>query len=241
MMMLQKGPISLRETAQKLGVCEMTLRRDLRLLESQKHCILTKGGAIMHPANYSLHTDGTDDLEYTKHRIAEKLFQRIFPCENLFIGSGSTNLALARYIALNNTRPLTIITNALPVAAALFQSGNQVILLGGSLRSTSLDLTGPVAEKNLQEYHVDWLITGCDGAAVYSGFYTSDMRLCDLERSSISIADHVAVITDSSKFGRESVVRFATLDEIDLLVTDGGLTEGDREILCASGVEVLTV
>ena len=132
-------------------------------------------------------------------------------------------------------------TNSLPAASTLFRSCCKVILLGGELRSSSLDLVGPIAEKNLEEYHVDWLISGCDAALSDYGFYTSDISVSNLEKKSLGIASNAAIITDSSKFGRRALTRFATLSDIDLLVTDEGISPEDARNLTASGLEVITI
>ena len=89
------------------------------------------------------------------------------------------------------------------------------------------------------DYRVDYLVSGCDAALSEYGFYTSDMSLAQLERKSIQIAEKSAIITDSSKFSRGALTRFAALSDIDLLVTDSALPEYDRKNLQASAIEVL--
>lgn len=238
--LLRNGRIEIPSTARLLGISEMTLRRDLRRMEKEKLLLQVRGGAVRYPAEITPDT-AMRQLSEVKFRLAERLLWRILPMETLFIGTGTTCLAFAHTIARSNLPQLTIITHSLPVAAALFQTCHRVILLGGELRSTSMDLLGPVAEKNLEEYQVDWLVSGCDGAFVDYGFYTSDVNLSSLERKSISISRHVAVITESCKFGRRSLTRFASLKEISLVVTDDGVTENDAEKMRARGIEVLTV
>ena len=159
----------------------------------------------------------------------------------MFIGTGSTCLSFAKVVARLNLLPLTVVTHSLPVAAALFQSRCRVILLGGELRSSSMDLIGPAAEKSLEEYHVEWLVSGCDGAFADYGFYTSDERLSNLEKRTISIADRTAIITESAKFGRRALTRFASLDDIDLLVTDDALAPADEAKLAARDIEIVKV
>ena len=73
------------------------------------------------------------------------------------------------------------------------------------------------------------------------GFYTSDVSLSNLEKRSLRIADHAAIVTESGKFGRRALTRFAALSEIDLLVTDSGLADEDRRKLRRAGLEILKV
>ncbi len=240
---LQKGKLLIRETAGVLGVTEMTLRRDLKSLEERKLILMVKGGAILHPARYEPENDGQTDTDTDcLFAIAHALYERIMPANSIFISAGSTSLAFAKVIARRNHLPMTVITNSLPVASTLFRSSCKVILLGGELRTHSLDLVGPIAEKNLEEYQVDWLISGCDAALSDYGFYTSDVSVSNLEKKSLQIASKAAIITASSKFGRRALTRFATLADIDLLVTDNALPESEQSNLKKSGLElILTV
>ena len=134
--MLQNGRLAIKDTAPLLGVTEMTLRRDLRELESKKLVLMVKGGAVLHPARYEPEQKDTL-LTDRKFAIAKALFLRILPTDTIFIGSGSTTLAFAKVIARQNVLPMTVITNSLSVASVLFRSCCKVILLGGELRTTS--------------------------------------------------------------------------------------------------------
>lgn len=227
---LEGGRLSIKEAALQFGVTEMTLRRDLKYLEETGLLLQVRGGAVLPPARYEPEEAVREDLE-RKFALAEALYKRIMPLETLFISTGSTALAFAKYLARHNTLPVTVITNALPVASALFKTHCHVILPGGELRSTSLDLVGAMAERNIADYHVDYLISGCDAASSGYGFYTSDMNLSNLEKRSIHIADKTAIITSSSKFGKKALTRFAAREDVDLLVTDEELTGKDEKEL----------
>ena len=237
-MIQRTGRLELHAAARELGVSEMTVRRDLRALEKEKLLVQIRGGAIPLPANYDPENVFAE-LNDVKFALAEALYRRILPCETMFIGTGTTCLAFAKIMARRSLLPATIVTNSLSVAAALFQRRCKVILLGGELRSKSMDLVGPAAEKTLAEYRVEWLISGCDGAFADYGFYTSDVSLSNLEKKTISIADKSAVVTESGKFGRRSLTRFASLEDIDLLVTDTGLTAEDEAKFVSHGIEVI--
>ena len=239
--MLQRGKLLIRDAAKELGVTEMTLRRDLKSLEERKLILMVKGGAVLHPARYEPENPAPSENMERKFAIANALFERIMPTTSIFISAGTTSLAFAKVLARRNNLPLTVITNSLPVASTLFRSCCKVILLGGELRTHSLDLVGPIAEKNLEEYQVDWLISGCDAALSDYGFYTSDVSVSNLEKKSLGIASKAAIITTGNKFGRRALTRFATLEEIDLLVTDSELPDSDAGTLKVSGMELIQV
>ncbi len=238
--MLQRGPLAIKAAAAELQVSEMTVRRDLRDLAEQKLIMPVKGGAVLNPARYEPDTPEPEFLD-RKIAIADELFWRVSAAETIFIGTGTTTLVFARLLARRRTSPLTVITNSLPVASTLFSSHCKVILLGGELRLNTLTLVGPIAEKNLEEYRVNWLISGCDSASADYGFYTSDVSLSNLEKKSIRIAEYTAIITDSTKFDRRALTRFAAPEEVDLLITDDALKSEDAAKLTRAGVEVALV
>lgn len=238
--MLQRGKVDIKNTAKFFNVTEMTIRRDLRMLEEQKLLVQIRGGAILPPARYEPENNNDTAMEI-KFAIAEALYMEIMPCNAIFLSTGTTSLAFAKTLVKKNTSALTVITNSLPIASALFRSRCKVILLGGELRSTSLDLVGHIGEKNIEEFHVDWLISGCDGAFSDLGFYTSDSSLASLEKMSMKIADRVAIITRSSKFGKRALSRFASLEDVDLLISDSNLKNDDLQRLKSADINVVTV
>ena len=239
--MLQTDRLYIRSAAAELGVSEMTLRRDLRELEEQKLVMMVKGGAIMHPARYEPEKSPMM-LTPEKFALAEALYDEIMPAEKLFIGSGFTSLAFAKLLARRRSGRLTVITNSLS-AASLFRANHKVILLGGELRSNSLELVGPLTERNLSDFDMDWMVVGCDSASARSGFRTWDINLARVKQRLLGCAGHAAVITESSKFyreGTEEEFTFAAPYQIDLLVTDTGLDSASAAELRNSGMQVVT-
>lgn len=231
------GRLSLEEEAGVFGVSSMTIRRDLAMFEERGVAIRTQGGAIpAHPDPTKL--AGGGGASPVKRQIARRVVERIPDGSTLMLSAGSTTLEVARQLAVAE-KSVCVITNSLTVAAALFQTPVQVILTGGSLRSDSLDLVGPVAEKNIDEYYIDILISGCDGAMAGEGFFTHDLNLASMERKSVQKSRNVIIVTESAKFGRPSFAKFASVAEVSAVITDAGLSQADRESLQVAGVEVV--
>lgn len=232
------GHIDISEESEKFGVSGMTIRRDIALLEKNGMAVPVKGGAIPKAKICADASAGQD--EPRKNAIAVKmmeLLEQMPEIKTLLLSTGTTTLAFARILARRNL-PLTVLTNSIPIASALFQTQIKVILTGGELRNTSMDMVGPAAEKYLADYHVDLLLTGCDGADSEEGFYTSDLNLASYEKRSVQIAERIFVLTESSKFKRKSLAKFAEPGEINTVVTDSALKSIDREFLIRGGVKV---
>ncbi|MEI8247918.1 MAG: DeoR/GlpR family DNA-binding transcription regulator [Lentisphaerota bacterium] len=235
--MNRNGNILIESEAEYFCVAPMTIRRDLRFLEKNGLAVQTKKGAIPKPKIYAAPLNMAEDSA-VKRKIAAKLLKMIEPSSTIMLSTGTTTLTFARLLAQRNL-PLTIITNSIPIASALFQTRIKVILIGGELRTTSLDLVGPAAEKYLSEYHIDLLVTGCDGADAEQGFYTSDLNLANLEKLSAKVSDKVIVITESHKFGKKALVKFTEITDVDAIITDSRLKAIDRELITRHGVEAI--
>ena len=246
--LLRTSDQSIRSLASRFEVTEMTVRRDLKALSDHEGVIVSRGQVMLYDKLQKSSEDGeTEASAAVRANIAEALYRRVFPVETLFLSGGRTTLAFARYLASHCTSPVTVVTNSLAIASTLFCGNNRndatgqckVILLGGELRTDQMDLMGPVAEKNLREYHVEWLVTGCDAADPERGLFTSDLSVSNLERESVKIASHVAVVTASEKFALRAFVKFADFNDIDLLVTDSQLAPSIASQLKEHGLEII--
>jgi len=231
------GHIDIANEAESFAVSEMTIRRDISFLEKNGLAVQVKGGAIPKVKICESMIDSP-----AKNAIAAKmieLLEQMPDVKTLMLSTGGTTLAFAKLLAQKNLA-ITVLTNSIPIASALFQTQSKVILTGGELRTTSMDLVGPAAEKYLSDYHVDLLLTGCDGADTQEGFYTSDLNLASYEKLSVKISDKIFILTESKKFKHKALAKFAELREIDALITDSDLKAIDREILVRQKIKIIT-
>ena len=122
----------------------------------------------------------------------------------LILDSGTTTTAIAR--ALREFQNLTIITNAVNIAAELSGTSVEVILTGGTLRKNSFSLVGPIAEETLRRLSADILFLGVDGFDVHFGLSTPNLLEAKVNRVMVEVAKKTVAVCDSSKFGRRSLV-----------------------------------
>ncbi len=245
--LLRTSDQTVKALAAQFNVTEMTVRRDLKALSAREGVVVARGHVLLYDTLHKSSEDGESGAAGVRQAIAATLYRHLFPTDTLFISGGRTTLAFARYLSAHCTAPVTVVTNSLAIASTLFRGNGlreggghcKVVLLGGEFRDDKMDLMGPVAEKNLREYHVSWLVTGCDAASEEGGFYTADLSISNLERESVKIADHVAVVTESTKFGLKALAKFADFSEIEVLATDRQIDEGLLCRLRARGLEVI--
>ena len=143
--------------------------------------------------------------------------------------------------ALANHRNLTVYTNALNVADALFHYPVKVIILGGSLRRTELSLIGDLTEKSIQGIRVDKVIIGIRGIDPVKGLTSDHMEELLTDQAILSISKTVIVVADQSKIGRVAAIRTAPITAISKLVTNKENQKDSLQAIRQMGVEVLEV
>ena len=212
--------VAISELARRFGVSEMTIRRDLAVLEGQSHIQRTHGGAML-TERMLLEFDYRDRRaanRAAKQAIAQEARKLVKPGQRLILDNGTTSLELA--CLLRDGQDLTVITPSLAVASELLDAaGVEVILLGGVIRHGSPDLTGPVTEHCLELFSADVLFQGTDGLGFDGKLYNADLRLARVEQHMRRIARRSVVLADHTKIGRTALACSGSLAEVDFLIT----------------------
>jgi len=236
------GKAEVEALAKKFHVAEMTIRRDLTELEKRGLLERVHGGALIQNdrrGNESPVYDRLLERLEIKRRIGLAAAELVRDGETIFLGSGSTTMAVAE--ALGNLRNLTVITNALNVADALFHFPVKVIVLGGSLRRSELSLIGDLTEKEIQGIQVDKIILGIRGIDPVKGLTSDSMEEILTDQAILNIRKPKIVVADYTKIGRVAAIRTAPITAITKLVTNTG---GPKDVLQAirqMGVDILEV
>ena len=147
-----------------------------------------------------------------KERIGQAAAALIKEGESVVLDSGTTTRAVAR--ALRERRQLTVITNAVNIAAELAGTSIEVILTGGILREKSFSLVGPLAEETLRSLSADILFLAVDGIDVHFGLTTPNLLEARVNRVMVEISRRTVLVCDSSKFGRRSLSLIAPMSSI---------------------------
>lgn len=235
------GRVAVAELAARYEVTPETIRRDLDALAARGILSRVHGGAV--PAEKlwlgepSVTARDVSSPE-EKLAIAEKAIGLLPHREGLtlLIDAGTTT---ARLCGLLPSWVGLVVTNSVPAAAVLSQQeGRSVWLLGGQVRGITQAVVGPLAVETLGRLRVDVAFLGTNGFSVERGFSTPDPREAAVKRAMVASAREVIVLTDSSKLGVDHLVQFASLDDVDALVTDAGLPEASLAELRAAGLRV---
>lgn len=238
----EHGRLSVNVLAEQYDVTTETVRRDLSALERMGLVRRVHGGAV--PAN-SLHVieSGLNERDSAntseKDRIAKAAVDLLPPPgSTVLIDAGSTTSRLAS--RLPRDHPLIVVTHAVPVAARL--AGNPQIelhLLPGRVRSTTQAAVGPETVRALGELRADAVFLGTNGITVEHGLSTPDRDEAAVKRAMVECARQIVVLSDASKIGEETPIRFARLSEVDVVVTDDAISADDRRAIAKAGPEVV--
>ncbi|SNS25825.1 DeoR/GlpR family DNA-binding transcription regulator [Rhodococcoides kyotonense] len=237
-----RGRISVADLSIAYGVTTETVRRDLAVLDRLGIVRRVHGGAV--PASALTATEpGVGEREYTraeqKDAIASAALDYLPPTGgSAVLDAGTTTGRLAAL--LGTDRELTLVTNSVPIAARVAPlTGVNLRVLGGRVRGTTQAAVGPEALQALEWLRVDVAFIGTNALSIGHGLSTPDSDEAAVKRAMVTCANHVVVLADSSKIGREHLVSFARLDHIDVLVTDGDIEDTDRKSLTDNGIEVV--
>jgi DeoR/GlpR family transcriptional regulator of sugar metabolism len=239
---LAEGEIEFATLATEFGVSEMTIRRDIDLLESEGIVRRVIGGAIAFGKTAEPPFKARSNIEAVgKRHIAEAAVTRLSAHETVLLDSGSTALAIARAIHGRGLE-LTVVTPSVLAAVELVdEPGTTVLLAGGHVRAGELSLIGAETAEFFSRYNCDTFVMGVAGVDAQHGFSDYHREESAVKRAAIRAADRLIVAADHTKLGRTHLVNIAPLSAADILVTDSDPHHEVITAAAASGVEIVSV
>jgi DeoR family transcriptional regulator, fructose operon transcriptional repressor len=223
--------------ARYFGVSAESIRKDLGQLETHGLLRRVHGGAV--PSQRL--REEPDVAVRTAHAeqklaIARHALRFVPEGGTLLLDAGTTTMRLAELLPTD--RDLVVYTNAVPLIAALLQRGIAVVGLGGRVRPETGAGVGPLTIEALAGINVDVAFLGTNALSFDRGLTTPDADEALVKHTMLAAARQRIFLVDTSKFGHESRARHATLQDIDVLVTDDGITVQQRKRLRAVDVTV---
>ena len=235
---LQKNQSAdVKELAERLYVSDMTIRRDLKILEGENVVRLMHGGVFLNPAEQG----GNIDNDYTlpsatakkmpeKKRIAEKAVSLIEPNEAITIDTGSTMEVFSRLIP--NDMNLNILCYSLNVLNEVSKrKDNQIIFAGGFFHESSLMFESPEGLSLIRRTRTNKAFISAAGVNAELGVTTKIQQERDVKEAIMESSQSRILLIDSSKFGRVQTNYFANLEDFDIIITDTGITEEYIQII----------
>lgn len=224
-----RGQRSVRvsDLAPRLGVSEMTVRRDLELLAEAGLADKVHGGAtVRRPSNND--EPGFDTKvsrnQAEKEAIAAAAVSLIQPATAIGIGAGTTTWRLAQL--LGDLASLVVVTNSIRIADVLERQGrsDRTVILTGGVRTPSDALVGPVAEQSLRTLNLDVVFLGTHGVSARAGFMSPNLAESETNRVFIEAAGRLVVLADHTKWNVSGLSSFARIDEPSAVISDTRLS-----------------
>lgn len=235
--MLHQRDVTVAELSQRLQVTGKTIREDLTKLEEQGLIHRVHGGAVLAQSNQlGILPSGESKPKFPEEKIeiAQMALAHIQPHDIIALDGGSTTLEIAKL--LDNIE-LTVVTNDVYIISQLTLKDQIRLVVPGGSRVRNM-LIGPEAPAYVQNLNIQKTFISATAIHPEHGLsiYTSD--LIPYKQALISTARQVYAVIDHHKFGSTALRTFASLDEIDVVLTDQGLTHADAEPFYESGIKI---
>jgi DeoR/GlpR family transcriptional regulator of sugar metabolism len=216
------GEVQVRQLAAELSCSEMTVRRDLGVLEHDGVVRRVHGGAIRVQLRRDELPYAARVLEATeaKQRIGRAVAALITDGETVILDSGTTARQVARAL---RGRPVTVLPLGLRVLMELADDDAiSLICPGGDVRPGELVVTGDLAEVAFERLRFDTLVLGCCGLDEREGVTTHVPADARVKRAALRSARRVILASDATKIGQVTFGHVCSLAAAERLVTDAG-------------------
>lgn len=238
-LLTQNQRMEVAQLAELLGVSQVTIRKDLDVLES-KGIVKREHGfaALCSPDDIN----GRIAYHYEeKKRIAAKAAELVQDGATIMIESGSCCALLADALAASH-KDITIITNSAFIAEYVRgKAGMKVILLGGIYQQEAQVMVGPMVRQCAENFFVDLFFIGTDGYSIQTSFTNKDQMRAQAVRDMSLQAENIIVLTESEKFARRGTVPLNLKRKVAVVITDKGIPTDMEAGLLQAGTEIITV
>jgi DeoR family fructose operon transcriptional repressor len=238
----KNGRLDVSSMSSELGLAPETIRRDLKDLERQGLVRRVHGGAV--PVE-RLTFESELSMRATrrqaqKNRIAEAAASFVRAAESIYIDEGNLPQLIADH--LRPERPITVVTPSLPIASSLVNREHVVVIvIGGRVRSQTLGAVDHWAVAMLETLVLDLAFMGGNGISLEHGVTVPDSAVAAVKTMAMRVSRRRILVADSSKYGTDSFVRFAQLNEFERFITDDAMPVEHAAELHVRGIEVTRV
>ncbi|GAB3538481.1 DeoR/GlpR family DNA-binding transcription regulator [Arthrobacter tecti] len=246
-LLAQSKQLEVEDIVTRLHVSPATARRDLDSLAAQRLLSRTRGGATIESGAYALPLRQNRDLGALRKRAIAYAASALIPRGSVVgLCGGTTSTALAQVLSVrrdlmepSNKPTLTVVTNAINIAAQLAVRPNiKIMVTGGIINSRSSELVGPYTDAILKHVALDFAFVGVNGLDPEFGPTVTDEGEAAVNAMVARRAATAYIVADSSKIG---VRAFATMTghAVSNLITDDGISEYQLAAFRERGTRVI--
>jgi DeoR family transcriptional regulator, ulaG and ulaABCDEF operon transcriptional repressor len=247
----QKGFVSFQDLERRVEASPATLRRDLGRLTRAGLISRVRGGAKR--AEGAKSTGGSAELSRPgligvpfqenihrnrpqKDAIGRAAAKLCSAGEAVMIDGGSTTLQMCQHLAGLN---MQVLTNSLHIVNTLInQTGTRVLVPAGQVFREQNIILSAAGDDGMPRFHAPKLFMGAASVGA-AGIMQADIILVAAERGLMERADEIILLVDSSKFDGPSGHVVCPLQDIDVVVTDSGISSEHAKMLEKAGVKLV--
>jgi len=221
--------VEVSKLAKILSVSEVTIRKDLDILENKSIIKREYGYALLLSDD---DINGRIAYHYnTKLLIAKQASKLVNDGDTIMIESGSCCALLAEEL-VNTKKNLTIITNSCFIASYIRDNSNvNIVLLGGIYQKDAQINVGPLVKQCSKDFLVDLFFIGTDGYDSVAGFTNRNQLRAQAVNDMSSQTKKVVVLTESEKFKKRGTVPLKLKDKEVIVITDEKIDNSSKQNL----------
>lgn len=243
----ERNGASIKQLAHRLGVTEMTIRRDLESLRINNIINLVHGAAIYNPNAENT----TGDVDYPamkecgimdaeKSRIGKAAAKLVVPGDVIFVDTGTTTVQLIKYLPAGLPITLACFTmNAL--SAVQKKNVEHLVFVGGYYHYNTQMFESPEAIQMIQRMRATKAFISAAGIDKKLGLTCVHQYEVSTKQACVETAQQKILLADSSKFDTVTPAYFGELSQIDTIITDNGITQEWQDFLLESGINLTIV
>lgn len=225
-----EGKVFVKDLSELFQISQVAIRKDLQILEQNGSLTRTHGGAILErktAGTSTFHDRFVNNVE-VKQEIAKKAFDHIEDGDHVFLDISTTNYLLARLLS-QSTKRVSLLTNMVDVGPLFINNlHTTLICIGGVYSKTLGGVIGAAASENICHYQTNKAFIGTGGINIKANKISNfDLEEGNTKKTIISQTKKTYVLAELDKFYMDATFNFATLDEIEYIITNG---EPDKEI-----------
>lgn len=243
-MLREKGIIKISNIVEQFGVSSLTARRDLDVLMDEGVARRVYGGAVLcqepvvPPQEYGTTAESIDTIRCVRRRaIARAAARLVHEGDRIHLGNGIVVEELAHELC--KFQQLSIVTGSLSAANQLLSSSHEVFLLGGRLHHDEQNLTGSYAMQMARDFHVNIAFIPCAGITPEFGVMSDYLPAAELGRVAVENAEKAVLLCRCNSIGRVTFHKVCSVSDIDIIITDEGITPEQKAALEERGVQVI--
>jgi DeoR/GlpR family transcriptional regulator of sugar metabolism len=239
----QEGKVVVKDLSIIFDVTEDCIRKDLKILEGKNLLERTYGGAVLirkSAPNQNIETRRNINVT-SKQIIAKKAVDIIEENETIFLDISSTNILLAEELS-KTSKKVTVVTNMLDIASVLKNTNSNIkVICAGGVLSKDLDgFTGSMTIEIINGYRPTKCFIGSCGVNIFDKSITTfDVEDGNTKKAIISVSKHVYLVMENSKFYIDGTYKFATLYDIDSIITEAAPDKDILNILSKTNTEII--